>query len=1141
MASVEASIIGSSTFVTETDRSDKSMINTSSDCTVIDDSGYIASSFTNETNEVVPDVPRSRKNVTDEDIMMLEAVKRAMVMMKANDGRKEISGDNEDDEENYDEIDSVDELFNSFIVRNSRIMSLEALYKAYNGKLEIVEERRKKAQKSNRADKERPGVAPRLFKEFADYLRTLENRIDKLEAGKGLKETPSTGTKVGTRQEERGDDAIKIVYYSCDQAEAVEFFDLTADERWKEDYESITGTPKPNTLQILYEAGGKDQSEPSAILATNPQSDILALKVHSNPLASFFEKLAGYQVHKDNLVRMVKPFRFLVRNASSIKEHLKWLQEYYSPSTGSFDQANKNLQESDLQQHPKNSEDQSQETPNIRSPYETVDAMHHFDALVRFIDTYLHHRVSVYQNVQLGVQEKLAFENLWMIYEQNEAVLCPARKGEQVLFKHGAEWEEYITEHKDLPQVYRVMTTTGGRSLFGQLTRSKAKVSDELVYKVTKSGVIERHRQHATIRAKDRYSALYVLCYFVGYNGKKFVPQTSVFVVRPYEGEAEIRSLEIFPIRYQAHQEGMKLENLQQRGLQFIDYTATTHLHYEGLTLGHSREEINGPVIIDLEQANQELEDEYVFSTDTETSFFWSKHVDKTVFNMPVMTCKDTDCTDISHLAEPSDQWNKDQCDNILKTVTAQLDDYIVNDIGSKNISLKEEMEKLGLLELLPGTVHGFALRDRKWLQFDVTLLKKVHDEDDESGWDDLILPEDHRAMVQSMVETHTAGVKNVPATSGTTTKSEIGLVQGKGKGCIILLHGVPGVGKTSTAECVAAYTKRPLFPITGGDIGYEPAEVERNLQKLFKLAHKWGCVLLIDEADVFLAERDKADVKRNGLVSVFLRILEYYSGILFLTTNRVGAFDDAFRSRIHLTLYYPKLGKEQSYRVWEMNITRISRMNKERVKNGQPKIKYDRDHILRFADQNYETLLWNGRQIQNAFQTALALARFKVRATPDKRPEIIVDHFVTIANASIEFDSYLTEVHRGDEAKNAKKKSLRADEKAPDTARKVQIPFGTIKSKRAAAKDESSEPASDESTTESSEEERERRKRRKSKAKHKGRKDVDEGEDVELETKSKKKTSKEGQVDEAKRSKKSKSKKAKKIETSSESGSSGE
>ena len=56
---------------------------------------------------------------------------------------------------------------------------------------------------------------------------------------------------------------------------------------------------------------------------------------------------------------------------------------------------------------------------------------------------------------------------------------------------------------------------------------------------------------------------------------------------------------------------------------------------------------------------------------------------------------------------------------------------------------------------------------------------------------------------------------------------------------------------------------------------------MQKNLTENFNLAHRWGCVMLLDEADVFLQSRDKMDMKRNAVVSVFLRILEYYSGIL--------------------------------------------------------------------------------------------------------------------------------------------------------------------------------------------------------------------------------------------------------------------
>lgn len=68
------------------------------------------------------------------------------------------------------------------------------------------------------------------------------------------------------------------------------------------------------------------------------------------------------------------------------------------------------------------------------------------------------------------------------------------------------------------------------------------------------------------------------------------------------------------------------------------------------------------------------------------------------------------------------------------------------------------------------------------------------------------------------------------------------------------LLHGgVPGVGKTATAKAVAQENKRPLFSITCGDLGIEAEDVELRLSRIFRLANLWDCVLLLDEADIFL------------------------------------------------------------------------------------------------------------------------------------------------------------------------------------------------------------------------------------------------------------------------------------------------
>ncbi|KAF7884770.1 uncharacterized protein EAF02_005106 [Botrytis sinoallii] len=141
-----------------------------------------------------------------------------------------------------------------------------------------------------------------------------------------------------------------------------------------------------------------------------------------------------------------------------------------------------------------------------------------------------------------------------------------------------------------------------------------------------------------------------------------------------------------------------------------------------------------------------------------------------------------------------------------------------------------------------------------------------------------------------------------------------------KGKGLVILLYGPPGVGKTTTAETVAIAARKPLFSISVADVGDKAKKVEKNLAKIFSLASFWQAILLIDEADVFLESRGQgaaSNVERNSLVSVFLRVLEYYQGILMLTTNQIAQFDVAIKSRIHVAFKYEELTPDQALAIF--------------------------------------------------------------------------------------------------------------------------------------------------------------------------------------------------------------------------------
>lgn len=108
------------------------------------------------------------------------------------------------------------------------------------------------------------------------------------------------------------------------------------------------------------------------------------------------------------------------------------------------------------------------------------------------------------------------------------------------------------------------------------------------------------------------------------------------------------------------------------------------------------------------------------------------------------------------------------------------------------------------------------------------------------------------------------------------------------------------------------------------GELGTNAKKLEERLKEILEVACSWNAVVLIDEADIFLERRTENDIQRydsideihviqsrslshfrNAMVGIFLRLLEYHQGILFLTTNRVKSFDNAFYSRISIALKY--------------------------------------------------------------------------------------------------------------------------------------------------------------------------------------------------------------------------------------------
>ncbi|KAL9582655.1 MAG: hypothetical protein Q9212_003177 [Teloschistes hypoglaucus] len=202
--------------------------------------------------------------------------------------------------------------------------------------------------------------------------------------------------------------------------------------------------------------------------------------------------------------------------------------------------------------------------------------------------------------------------------------------------------------------------------------------------------------------------------------------------------------------------------------------------------------------------------------------------------------------------------------------------------------------------------------------------------------------------------------------------------VEGKGQGMITLLHGPPGVGKTLTVEGLSEYLERPLYAISAGDLGQDPKVLEEQLSTIFRLTHHWKAILLLNEADVFVQSRSSNN-PHNALVSVFLRTLEHYRGIMILATNRVKDIDDAIQSRISVALHYGPLGVDIRKTIWESFLKKAA--------TAKGRAEYTSVDLDRLSKNEV-----NGRQIKNIISTAHALAVNEMAPLSRSHLEIVIE-----------------------------------------------------------------------------------------------------------------------------------------------------
>ena len=163
----------------------------------------------------------------------------------------------------------------------------------------------------------------------------------------------------------------------------------------------------------------------------------------------------------------------------------------------------------------------------------------------------------------------------------------------------------------------------------------------------------------------------------------------------------------------------------------------------------------------------------------------------------------------------------------------------------------------------------------------------------------------------------------------------------------ILNFYGKPGTGKSMTAEAVAKALGKKVYHINYSELESKyVGETPKNIRKAFECATKDDAVLIFDEADSFLGKRltsvtQSADYGVNITRSVLLMELEKFTGVVVFTTNLISNYDEAFKRRILLSVYFEMPDEEARTVIWNLHLGKMMPLHSE-VKAESLASRYD-------------------------------------------------------------------------------------------------------------------------------------------------------------------------------------------------------
>ncbi|RSM07893.1 hypothetical protein CDV31_008385 [Fusarium ambrosium] len=463
-------------------------------------------------------------------------------------------------------------------------------------------------------------------------------------------------------------------------------------------------------------------------------------------------------------------------------------------------------------------------------------------------------------------------------------------------------------------------------------------------------------------------------------------PSPWEFKVDRFAGEKKIVDLPAFPCEYLHFSEDIESESipaikehLVNRGKKWYNLRREVRpYHFDGFTTTFPRKSFNDLAIVDTRPFPRHPEDRKML-------------IDS-----------------IAHPSSPFKICSCDKCEERIYRHAVKPKFVGYSNINPQNVETLTEHQYF----LCDSIVEAFLFKAKTWRYLHVDGFQEASF--DGPLFDDLVLKDSSKAYIQDLAKPYIRGIQeNKPQKQ---LRSGLGQIHKpskqkqpwlpsgptiKGDGLTILLYGQPGVGKSYTAECIAQYTRRPLLSLDTSDLGPRPDRRDESIVRWFKLAEKWGAVLLIDEAEILL------DFGRNELVAGFLRASSYFKGILILTI-RIRAFEPVLMPYVNAQIIYPHFNDEDRTRLWG-NFFRKLEADADANMTVTEEVK---EYI---KSEEVQALEWSGREIQSAFQVAVKLAEAKDKKDDQGRILITIDNLRPTVQTAIGLREYIVSERRRD------------------------------------------------------------------------------------------------------------------------------